>query len=170
MTNKSFLKSLMITAVILVFLNTKIQGQNVGEYQALYIYNFTKYIQWPNANQELVIGVLGSGTVDKALQKMVDSKGSNKLKLIKLTSNDNLSDCNIIFLAKNQDKNLELVLEKTKGKSVLIISESEGLAQKGAGISFFLEGNKLKFTINKAAVEERQMKISSNLLVLAKVI
>ncbi len=170
MTYKSLIKGFMITAMILALGNTKIQGQDVGKYQALYIYNFTKYIQWPGASQQLVIGVLGSGTINRELQKMAANKGTDKLKLIKLTSYDNLNDCNIIFLAKDQDRNLELVLEKTKGKSVLVISESEGLAQKGAGISFFMEDNKLRFTINKGAIEERQLKVSRNLLVLAKVI
>lgn len=161
----------IITAVtVLVTGNAKTYGQDLGKYQALYIYNFTKYIQWPKADQELVIGVLGSGTINRELEKMVNNKGADKLKFVKLSSFDNLNKCDIIFLAKDQERNLKLVLEKTDGKSILIISESEKSVEKGAGISFFLENEKLKFSINKGAVESRNMKISSSLLTLAKVI
>ena len=150
--------------------NSKAYGQDLGRYQALYIYNFTKYIQWPNAGQQVVIGVLGSGTINRELEKMVDSKRGDKLKFVKLSSFDKLGDCNIIFVAKDQERNLKLVLEKTEGKSILIISEDEKSVEKGAGISFFLEDDKLRFSINKSAVESRKMKISGSLLTLARVI
>lgn len=150
--------------------NNKAYGQDLGRYQALYIYNFTKYIQWPNAGQQVVIGVLGSGTINRELEKMVDSKRGDKLKFVKLSSFDKLGDCNIIFVAKDQERNLKLVLEKTEGKSILIISEDEKSVEKGAGISFFLEDDKLRFSINKSAVESRKMKISGSLLTLARVI
>ena len=161
----------MLTMVIILGLgNAKASGQSLGKYQALYVYNFTKYIQWPKADQQLIIGVLGSGEINRELEKMVIAKGGSKLKLVKLSSFDNLNDCNIIFLAKDEESSLDLVLEKTQGKSILIISENEKSVEKGAGISFFLEKNKLRFSINKSAVEARNLKISSNLLVLAKVI
>lgn len=167
---KSLAIGITAMVVILGLGNTKAFGQGLGKYQALYIYNFTKYIQWPNADEPLVIGVLGSGAINLELEKMINSKGDNKLRFLKLSSFDNLNDCNIIFLAKDQEKNLELVLEKTKGKSILIISENEKSAERGAGIGFFLEDDKLRFSINKSAIEARKMKISSSLLVLAKVI
>lgn len=150
--------------------NSKVYGQDLGRYQALYIYNFTKYIQWPNAGQQVVIGVLGSGTINRELEKMVDSKRGDKLKFVKLSSFDKLGECNIIFVAKDQERNLKSVLEKTEGKSILIISEDEKSVEKGAGISFFLEDDKLRFSINKSAVESRKMKISGSLLTLARVI
>ena len=157
-------------AAVLSIGNSKAYGQDLGKYQALYIYNFTKYIQWPNSGGQLVIGVLGSGTINIELEKMVNNKGSEKLKFVKLSSFDNLGECDIIFLAKDQERNLGLVIDKTKGKSILIISENEKSVEKGAGISFFLEGDKLRFSINKGAVEARKMKISGSLLALAKVI
>ena len=167
---KSLAVGMVAVIGILGLGNNKAYGQDLGRYQALYIYNFTKYIQWPNAGQQVVIGVLGSGTINRELEKMVDSKRGDKLKFVKLSSFDKLGDCNIIFVAKDQERNLKLVLEKTEGKSILIISEDEKSVEKGAGISFFLEDDKLRFSINKSAVESRKMKISGSLLTLARVI
>lgn len=167
-------KSLAVGTIAMVGIlglgNTSAFGQELGKYQALYIYNFTKYIQWPNTGKQLVIGALGSGTINMELEKMVENKGANKLKFVKLSSFDKLGDCDVIFLAKDQVRNLGVVLEKTKDKSILIISEDEKSVEKGAGISFFLEDDKLRFSINKSAVEARNMKISGSLLTLAKVI
>ncbi len=167
--NNKFLPWMIIPIMILLPYFQSV-GQDLGKYQALYIYNFTKYIEWPNASEQLVIGAIGSGTIHRELEKMVSTKGGGKLKFIKLSSYDNLDQCNIIFLTKEQDRNLKLVLEKTKGKSVLIISETESSASRGAGISFFLDKEKLKFAINKNALEQRKMKVSSSLLSLAKIV
>ncbi len=166
---KTILKWML--GVLIIFLTcSQVVGQDLGKYQALYIYNFTKYIEWPNGSDELVIGAIGAGTIHRELEKMVQSKGGGKLKFIKLTSYNNLDQCNIIFLTKEQDRNLNLVLAKTKGKSILVISEIESSASKGAGISFFLENEKLKFAINKNSIEKRNMKVSGNLLSLAKIV
>lgn len=163
------IRLLMFSCIVLVPYSM-VFGQDLGKYQAMYIYNFTKYIQWPNNNGQLVIGAIGTETIDRELENMVAAKGDGKLKYKKLASYDEITECDVIFLTEDQDKNLDLVLEKTKGKSILIISENENSINNGAGISFFLDGDKLKFSINKNAVEDRNLKISASLLTLAKVI
>jgi len=61
--------------------------------------------------------------------------------------------------------------QQTKDKPVLIVGEREGLAKKGAGLSFVtLEDDELKFDINKKEIEARQLRISSSLLSLGIVV
>jgi len=61
--------------------------------------------------------------------------------------------------------------DQTGGKPVLIVGEREGLAKKGAGLSFVtLEDDELKFDINKKEIEQHQLKISSSLISLGIVI
>jgi hypothetical protein len=53
------------------------------------------------------------------------------------------------------------------GKSVMIISEREGLFKKGAGFSFILMDNgTLRCDINNTDLEKRQIRVSKNLTAL----
>ena len=49
----------------------------------------------------------------------------------------------------------------------LIITEKEGLVEKGAGINFIIKNNRQKFELNKKNVEKYKLKVSSNLEALA---
>lgn len=56
-------------------------------------------------------------------------------------------------------------------KLILIIWEREGLAKKGASLSFVtLEDDELKFDINKKELEQHQLKISNSLTSLGIVV
>ena len=83
---------------------------------------------------------------------------------------DEIGKCDIIYLPKEQSRNLRLVAQKAKGENVLIVTEDKELAAKGANISFYVEDDKLRFIINKAATADQNIKISSSLLSLAEVI
>ena len=52
--------------------------------------------------------------------------------------------------------------EKVKGKSILVVGEREGLAKKGAALSFItLDDDVLKFEINKVVLDQNKLKIPS---------
>ena len=51
--------------------------------------------------------------------------------------------------------------------STLIITEKQGLVDKGAGINFIIKNNHQKFELNKKNVEKYKLKVSSNLEALA---
>ena len=58
-----------------------------------------------------------------------------------------------------------------KDKPVLFVGEREGLAKKGAALSFCtLDDDALKFDINKKEIEGHQLKISSSLISLGIVV
>jgi hypothetical protein len=66
---------------------------------------------------------------------------------------------------------MKTVKEQLRNKPVLIVGEREGLAKKGAALSFVtLEDDVLKFDINKTEIEQHQLKISSALISLGIVI
>jgi hypothetical protein len=59
---------------------------------------------------------------------------------------------------------IDEVLKATAGKSIMIVTEREGLHKKGAGFSFFVnENNNLRFDINNTELEKRNIKVAKNL-------
>ena len=145
------------------------QAQSLSKYQAVFIYTFTKYLEWPDSQPPLVVGVLGNSPVLLELEKSAKTKGG-AFKVMKVASMDAIGQCDIVFLPKEQSRNLRLVAQEAKGNHVLIVTEDKELATQGANISFYLDGDKLRFVINKDATVAQDIKISNALLSLAEVI
>ncbi len=139
--------------------------------KAIYIYNFTKYIEWPDSYKQgnFVVGVMGNNaSLINELNKMAASKtvGNQKLE-IKSISADALAPCHILYVLSDYSSQLSEVIEKVKSKSTLIITDKAGLASKGAGINFVVQENKQKIELNKANIERYKLKVASSLVELA---
>ena len=53
---------------------------------------------------------------------------------------------------------------------LLLVGEEPGFAEQGGTINFFLDENKIRFEINIETAKQDQLKISSKLLSLAKIV
>ena len=81
------------------------------------------------------------------------------------------SNAHLVFIPSQKSGLIKSMKEQTRGKPLLIVGEREGLARKGAGISFVtLDEDALKFDINKKEIETRQLKVSNSLVNLGMVI
>jgi hypothetical protein len=155
----------------MMVLNTSQAQTTDYRFHTVFIYNFTKYIQWPNQQQagDFVIGVLGSSAISAELEKMAANKtvGSQRIVVKKFKSAAEASDCHILFLPNTGNYNFEDLQRKFKGKPTLLITEKPGLAEKGSGINFIIQDNKWKFELNEAATQSSGLKISKELSKLA---
>ena len=139
------------------------------KFQALFISKFLDYIKWPSADPHRVIGVLGNTKIYEEL-KLVASKKAGKFKVIELRGVEEVADCHLVYLGKNKDELFGGLSNTCQSNSVLLVTENSNLAEKGASISFFLEQRKLRFKINKSAIESSNLKISNSLLALGKLV
>jgi len=65
---------------------------------------------------------------------------------------------------------LDKQMEKVARSSVLVVGDSEGLAENGAHINFFFEGKRPRFEVNTAAVKRSGLSINPEMLKLAKIV
>ncbi len=93
-----------------------------------------------------------------------------KINLHQAQNLADLKDSQLIILVFTEEKVLTSLVKKTKGSSTLIISKEKGVAEKGSMINFFLEDGKLRFEMNRERIESEKLKVSSQLLKLAKLI
>ena len=140
--------------------------------KAVYIYNFTKYIEWPEEYKsgEFTIGILGKyeALFNELTKLSKQYKMSDQSFAIKnIDSPSKLNDPHILFIPDDSTDQLSEALEVLKGTSTLVITETAGLANKGAGINFIVQGNRQKFELNKSNVESRDLKVASTLEQLA---
>jgi len=142
------------------------------KYKAVFIYNFTKYINWP-ANYKtgnFVVGVLGGGQFLPVLNEMLGTKmvGSQKIEVKVFAAAKDVGRCHILIVSdqKTNDQAIQLLrgaIEKIGTNSTLLITEDEGLIRSGAAISFLKKGDKITFEMNKSAVVKNKLQLSVGL-------
>lgn len=164
---------------LLAFLTAIGYGQSRTEAEELnlkaaFIYNFTRFIEWdddvfPN---EFTIGILGNSMIEDPLQEIARShKATNKeIKIKRFNSINEIEKCNILFISKSFKAPLTDLLTKTDLKKTLIIGEKTDYAKLGACINFVIVDKKLKFEVNKKALTDAGLKVSSQLLKLAIIV
>jgi len=136
--------------------------------KAVFIYNFTKYIEWPSSYQsgEFTIGILGDNpTLFNELTKMSKVKKvanqSFSIKSYNLVSE--VDNPHILYIPNDKAAELSEAVKKLKGKSTLIVTEKPGLAKLGSAINFIIVGNRQKFELNKSTAEQHKLKVASTL-------
>ncbi len=133
----------------------------------LFLYNFMKYVEWPTTEGDFVIGVVGESPVKKELEQLAKNKKAKgrQIVVINVANPNDAAMCNMIYIPSSKSAELKPIYEKVKGKSVLIVAEREGLARKGASISFAIDDDDaLKFDINKSTLDSQNLKIANMLM------
>lgn len=189
MFRSGFLLSLMMALGLLAVGGPGLLAQEVTDQQyklkRAYLYNFARYVEWPqNAgpgdDKTFVIAVLGPNPFGNALDSLAGEMVQDRKIVVRLfASAKDYQPCHILFLSAEADEKaeektvndrLKAALTKTKGSPVLVVSDTEGLAQKGTIINFSIVGNSLKLEINPAAATRAGLKINPRLLALPSVI
>lgn len=73
----------------------------IHEIHAAMIYNFLKYIQWPEeAGTDFVVGIIGEDNVYNTLKNYYDGKpkGSKKYSIRKLTDVSEAASCQVVYI------------------------------------------------------------------------
>ena len=146
------------------------QANQESNLKAVFIYNFTKYIEWDNLGEEnnFIIGIMGSSSLDVPIETIAKSNlvKNKKIILKHFSSPEDISYCHILFIPREYPYPVRSVSEKVD-KKVLVIGEKPGSARQGASINFILVNDKLKFEISQDAIYAAGLKASSQLLKLA---
>lgn len=167
----AYIRRLTLFSLIFLLLNTShVKAQSTSDY-AIYaniIYHFTKYIDWPGSKKsgDFIIGVIGKPTLYEELVRFTGNKtvGNQKIIIKKIASSASSYNCHILFIGEDESENLKRIAERTEESSVLLVSESPGLAKKGSCINFIIIDERLRLEINKNKIEQRNMHIASELL------
>jgi hypothetical protein len=151
----------------------------LSEYQikAAYLYYFTTFVEWPSEtfarnNDALVVGVLGVDPFGAMLDDALRDKVVNKRRLVvkRLGSPREARDCQILFIGASERDRLTSILSGLEGAAVLTVGDIDQFANRGGQIAFRMEGKRVRFDINAAAAERARLKISAQLLKLARVV
>jgi hypothetical protein len=147
------------------------------EYQikAAYLYNFAKFVEWPaqsftNSDAPLVIGIFGQNPFGDELMVIAKDHKINGRNIVIKQVNTVADACGVhmLFFGATEDNHILETLGSLEKKCLLTVGESEKFRASGGIINFVIEDNKVRFEINAATAEHHELKISAQLLKLAK--
>jgi hypothetical protein len=181
---KNITKVLNLFVMLVLFIaiqvrSTDAQQQKLGEYEvkAAFMYNFMKFIEWPdNAFPDnhvtMNLCILGKDSFGSTLDSAVQGETINNKKIVikRLNDTHSLEKCHVLFISGSEQEHLTQILKTLNGLNILTVGDTKGFAQQGVVINFYIEENKVRFEINQDAVNRSRLKISSRLLNLAKIV
>jgi len=161
-----------IIALIGIFLAGNQLSAQTEKFQAAYIFNICKYVEWPAEYRtgNFVIGVLDAKSkVIPELQTVAKSKQlfGQTIEVKVFASASDITKCHAIFIPENQSSIMENVMSKIDKVNTLVFTEAKGATNKGAGVNFLLVGGKLQFELHKGNITQKGLKYNPELEKLA---
>ncbi|RLT92117.1 YfiR family protein [Ketobacter sp.] len=138
--------------------------------KAAFIYNFTKYVTWPQyieqAGGALHVCVLGADAYFDELNQLAGRDvRSFKLEIKQLKLSDPVDSCQVVYTS---GASVRKFLPQTGTLPILTISDEPGFVDAGGMIGLVTEGRRIRFDINLGRARDVQLQISSRLLQLAR--
>lgn len=141
-----------------------------AKFQAMSIYSIAKsYLDWPSEYKSGNFIIAIAGKPSQALQEHLENIsstrtiGSQKIELRYIKSPEEIEKFHVVFVPRESPIPVPKLIAKCKTQSTLLITEKEGFAQQGAGISFVYQESKLKYEFNKGVIQKQKLTISSEI-------
>lgn len=141
------------------------------EKKAIYIFNFTKQVDWPATmkGDKFVIGVLGSSPLYDKLKKTAgDKRAAGKPIEIKTFSVSNLQPCQVLYVTHAQIGEMAKVRALLKNSATLIITEEGYWSGGSSHVNFYVDDTRLRYQLNKPAAEKAGLKITQEMIKFAE--
>ena len=162
---------LLIALVIGAVRSAPFAQEVANEYRvkAAYLYNFVKYVEWPDTSKRrILICVAGHNPFGTLLDSMVRNERVHGVPLVTEVIIEARTDCDVLFTPSKA--NIPAYLRGVAGLPTLTVGETPGFVEQGGMIRFYPEGVNVRFEINPVAATRVNLKISSRLLQLAKIV
>ena len=157
------------------------QASQPSEYQlkAAFLFNFAKFIDWPDKSfatpqSPFMLCVIGQdpfgSALDEYLAKTMNGRTVQVAHFPSAGVPGGVRRCQITFVSASEKLHFRDVVESLKGTSGLLVGDADGFVAAGGMIEFTLEDNHVRFAINPDAALRADLKVSSKLLALAKIV
>ena len=143
--------------------------------KAAFVYNFIKFVQWPpesfvTASSPISVCVFGRDPLEEALYSLEGKSAQGRGLLARRISGLAEADrCQVLFLGRSERESVRNILKGVK-VGVLTVGDMQSFAASGGMINFVMVENRVSFEINVEAAEKARLKISSQLLRLARIV
>jgi uncharacterized protein DUF4154 len=146
-------------------------GPSQTDVQAIYLYNFAKFVRWPagRPGPALNICIAGQQVYAETLDKVVAGEqiGGRALAVRTLGRTEEAAGCDILFIDVSARDRVDGLVAATASKPVLTVSDVPGFLDRGGMIEFVLKDSRVRFSVDLRPVARSGISLSSELLKVA---
>lgn len=152
--------------------STSAKSATAEKIKAVYIYNFTRFVNWPeitfSESIPLNICVVGDDSVAKELAPIHNNtKGGFQIKVVNLSIKQPARDCHILYVGESVESQSDEILKSISGLPILTLSSKSDFIIDGGIIGFIQRGNTIRLEINRQVARGVQLSINAKLLEVA---
>jgi hypothetical protein len=166
--------------------------------KAAFLYNFMKFIEFSDPSSDadaaakkepIILAVLGEDLFGKHLDDLTKKVIKDRpIRIIRIEGFEQyksahpkatqeeyfreqqkaIESCRLLFVSRSEEKWMSEILAFTGKMRIIMASDTANFASKGGLIEFVMEENKIRFDINVVSAEQKGLKVSSQLLQLAR--
>ena len=168
-----------LAGLLMLGMSGSIAAQAVAstEYQnkAAFLAQFPNFVEWPmdasqtaqSSFQICVYGTFDFGTALAEATRGTTVRG-RKLEVRWVRKPPELRSCQILFVSHSEHARYGQVLAAIANSGVLTVGETTGFLEAGGAICFSYDRELLQFEVNLAAAHDARLKMSAQLLSLAR--
>src|SRR6186713_2099632 len=104
-------KLIFLLFSVLLFTAASAQERPNHEIHAAMVYNFIKYVQWPNESEagDFILGVVGDDKIFSTLKQWYEgkAKGSKKFVVKKLDAASQAGECQAVYVGSSKNRSFD---------------------------------------------------------------
>ena len=153
-----------------------VAGVTAPALKAAFLYNFANFAEWPAdvlaPGQRLSLCVVGDSAVADALERTIKGRGvdSHELTVEVVKADGPFPSCHLLYVSGLDKKGAARLLDSLKNKATFTVSDADQFAEMGGVAQLVLENGRMRFVVNVDAARRANLKISSKLLNLARIV
>ncbi len=156
--------------ILFVFICKQTLFSQENKVKSLFIYGFTKYIEWPNPQnfKEFSIGVLGNDTsLVEGLKNIANTKTffGRPFKILNFKSISEIQPCHLLYVNRRSNFNIQEIYVAIQNNKTLLVTEEYPF--NSSMINFIFIDQTQRFEVNESKIHAAGLKVSKELVALS---
>jgi hypothetical protein len=135
--------------------------------KSAYIYNFTKFVQWPGSINPMELCAIAPNALGESLKAIEkESTAEQAYKVEAQAKEASATGCHIVYIDTN-NRSVGALANALHHKPILTVGEGHRFVDEGGMVAFVQKDNKVKLAVNLKAATEAGLKMDPQLLEIA---
>lgn len=169
----TFSRLITLALLLLAAEATHADSSSEHELKAAYLYHIINFVVWPDddfpkENGNIEICLIADDDFDQILKTIENKPIRNRhIRVRQLSGKPLPSSCNMLFIHKIQEMDLQGIFATANKHNILTIGDSPRFAEMGGMIGFVIYKDRVRLEVNLATIQNTELKVSAKLLEIA---
>ncbi|NOT26439.1 MAG: YfiR family protein [Acidobacteria bacterium] len=154
-----------------------VDAANSRQVKAEFIVSFLSFVDWPATKTgapqgQLLVAILGDPDFAELVRRAATHRpvAGRSVVVQEVPNPEGARDAHLAFIGSSEAKRLPAILRSLATQPVLTVGDTDGFAHEGVAINLYTFDKRIRIEVNTTAAERAGLRLSSNLLRLARIV